>query len=248
MKTKNNDDTLNSINAGGTEEFEVKEQTDETIPEASDSLGKFKNVEDLLKAYNCLEAEFTKRSQRLRELERELSNVKNEQTAAQSDEPVLTMTNADAVQDETGSAAEGFAGDVADSFELRYDEGCIAVEVSDFLTDFPEAVGYAERIAEATSKNRDLSKGFLQKAYVEVLRDELRREREKINDDFILEKAIESPFIKEQIIKDYLSGITANKSVRLISGGGEIAVIPPSRPKNIWQAGEMAASVLRKKN
>lgn len=39
--------------------------------EAAAELGKFKNVETLLKAYSELEAEFTRRSQRLRELEKE---------------------------------------------------------------------------------------------------------------------------------------------------------------------------------
>lgn len=39
--------------------------------EAAAVLGKFKNVETLMKAYSELEAEFTRRSQRLRELEKE---------------------------------------------------------------------------------------------------------------------------------------------------------------------------------
>ncbi len=52
------------------------EQTKETNPtttnsdkESKASLGKFNKVEDLLKAYNSLEAEFTKRSQKLKEYE-----------------------------------------------------------------------------------------------------------------------------------------------------------------------------------
>ena len=43
-------------------------------------LGKFRSVEALLNAYNSLEAEFTRRSQRLRELEGKLA--KNESAAA----------------------------------------------------------------------------------------------------------------------------------------------------------------------
>lgn len=39
--------------------------------QAAAGLGKFKNVETLMKAYSELEAEFTRRSQRLRELEKE---------------------------------------------------------------------------------------------------------------------------------------------------------------------------------
>ncbi len=248
MKTKNNDDMQNTQIAGGAEDFCEKEQTGEIIPESSDSFGKFKTAEDLLKAYNCLEAEFTKRSQQLRALERELFDIKSEQTVAKSDEPVQTLSNAQTVQDETGSAVEGFAGNATDSLDLSYDEGRIAVEVSEFLSAYPEAVTYAEKIAEMTSNLKDLGKGFLQKAYVAVLRDELNREREKVNEDFILQKALESSLVKEKIIRNYLSDITANKAIKLISGGGESAVIPPSRPKNISQAGEMAVSILRKEN
>ena len=38
---------------------------------ATEKLGKFKSVDALLRAYNSLQAEFTRRSQRLKELERE---------------------------------------------------------------------------------------------------------------------------------------------------------------------------------
>jgi len=49
------------------------ERTDAEIKSdtGSESLGKFKDVESLMKAYNSLQAEFTKKSQRLSELEGE---------------------------------------------------------------------------------------------------------------------------------------------------------------------------------
>ena len=43
---------------------------------ASAVLGKFRNVDALAQAYNALQAEFTRRSQRLKELERERENLK----------------------------------------------------------------------------------------------------------------------------------------------------------------------------
>lgn len=56
--------TENMQATADTAEAEVKE---ETAPE----LGKFKDVKTLMKAYSDLEAEFTRRSQRLKELEKE---------------------------------------------------------------------------------------------------------------------------------------------------------------------------------
>ena len=43
---------------------------DETAKDIAASLGKFKDVNALLAAYNSLQAEFTKRCQRIKELER----------------------------------------------------------------------------------------------------------------------------------------------------------------------------------
>jgi hypothetical protein len=54
--------------------MEIDKEQQEILPTESDkekenSFGKFRNAEELLKAYNSLEGEFTKRSQKLRELE-----------------------------------------------------------------------------------------------------------------------------------------------------------------------------------
>ena len=56
--------TQNTQVTADTAEAEVKEQ-------AAAELGKFKDVKTLMKAYSDLEAEFTRRSQRLKELEKE---------------------------------------------------------------------------------------------------------------------------------------------------------------------------------
>lgn len=54
------------------EDVQVAADTVETEgKEAAAALGKFKDVKTLMKAYSDLEAEFTRRSQRLKELEKE---------------------------------------------------------------------------------------------------------------------------------------------------------------------------------
>ena len=42
------------------------------------ALGKFKSTEALMAAYKSLESEFTRRSQKLRKLEKELASIKKE--------------------------------------------------------------------------------------------------------------------------------------------------------------------------
>ena len=51
------------------------EEVKEGATQSETSLGKFKDVTSLLKAYNSLQSEFTKRCQRIKELEGEVSKV-----------------------------------------------------------------------------------------------------------------------------------------------------------------------------
>lgn len=65
MEQIQNEQTLENTQAVETEIKEVGESKQEV------SLGKFKDVQALLSAYNSLQAEFTKRCQRIKELESE---------------------------------------------------------------------------------------------------------------------------------------------------------------------------------
>ncbi len=63
----------------------VGENIDENSAENEGILGKFKDVNALINAYNSLQSEFTKRCQRLKELEKEAESVKKD--SAESREP-----------------------------------------------------------------------------------------------------------------------------------------------------------------
>ena len=79
MKNISNNQCENNETAGGiTEQLHEKEQSNATNDFAQnqsgksvDSFGKFNSATALLNAYNNLEAEFTKRSQELKRLEKE---------------------------------------------------------------------------------------------------------------------------------------------------------------------------------
>lgn len=60
-------------------------QTAEAERNLGGDLGKFKNVDALLNAYNNLEAEFTRRSQRLKELEENAKNLTEFKTEGVAD-------------------------------------------------------------------------------------------------------------------------------------------------------------------
>lgn len=58
--------------------MEELEQPEMNIEGSNTQIGKFKNAESLLKAYSNLEAEFTKKSQRLSVLENEIDKINTE--------------------------------------------------------------------------------------------------------------------------------------------------------------------------
>ena len=64
---------MNEPKTEQTEELTKAETTQDSETAASVSLGKFKDVNALLNAYNSLQSEFTKRCQRIKELEAEKS-------------------------------------------------------------------------------------------------------------------------------------------------------------------------------
>ncbi|MBQ9514436.1 MAG: hypothetical protein IJR66_05640 [Clostridia bacterium] len=80
MEEQLNEQTLTSAN---TTEVEEKKGSD---VEEKVSLGKFKDVNALLNAYNSLEAEFTKRCQRVKELENALKGETKVPFTAENEE------------------------------------------------------------------------------------------------------------------------------------------------------------------
>lgn len=227
-------------------ELNELEKSNSAKQDEMDSYGKFNSAEALLKAYNGLEAEFTKRSQELKRLERELAELKAEET--EGDKAEVNAVTSELADDETG-IAKGEQPDNAVSAEEGYDEEDVSEAVARFLSKNPGASKYAEEIALKTSERRELDNGFLERAYIAVLEEIITKERNKINDDFIYTRAAESSTVKEKIIRDYLKEVMNSRGAKLLSYSGESGqsvVMPPKKPLSITEAGELATEVLKK--
>lgn len=74
-----------------TQPVETEKEKGEKVSEAS--LGKFKDAEALLNAYNSLQSEFTKRCQKVKELEEIIKAGKTERQAAESSELKTAQDN-----------------------------------------------------------------------------------------------------------------------------------------------------------
>ncbi|MDR3292881.1 MAG: hypothetical protein LBT20_02115 [Clostridiales bacterium] len=181
------------------------------------SYGKFKNADALFRAYLSLEAEFTKRSQRLREIERRLAfaSENGERTAA--------------------VAAGGGTPD-AIAFSPQTDKSVGA----------RAAGGTAKNITEEARRASNVSNAALPPQTYKPTEDgEVVAERLK-SESFLERYVYGDERIKDRIIADYVEGLRSVNLPKLIGKGGETAAAPPKRPKTLKEAGELAEKMLKK--
>ncbi len=188
--------------------------------EAENSLGekesssrkKFSNNQDLLNAYNSLEAEFTRRCQKIKELERENETLKkSEQTLRNSEKQALQR------------------GKV-------------------FKEQYPETQNILKSLYEIAANSGDDADGFLERAYVNYLKGEIEKNNNYYSsEEYILTKAVDLPSVKDKIIREYLVGVTHSKpTVGQFAGNGESLLSPPSTPKTLKEASEIARKIFER--
>lgn len=151
--------------------------------ESGSLLGKFQSKEALLKAYNNLEAEFTRRSQRLKELEGLKLKAEKESS------PDLSLKGEEkSVEDETDTqtVTENIKGE-----ELKFS-----------LSDLAD-------------------------------------------DEFISTHVKGNKKIEKAILDEYLKNLKARPDAILLGSGGSAIKSPPSKPKTILDAGNLALSFLK---
>ena len=185
--------------------------------EGTASVGKFASSEELLKAYKNLEAEFTRKCQQLKESERR-------------SEPAVEP------QGEAGSAP-------------LYDSDEWDDKVADFLGEYPIAEEYAKEIAAVLSGDRDLAckENCLEIALGRALAQNYRKPESMIEDESFLEKYVyRNDRIRDKIIHDYLEGLSPLAGApKTLPHGGAAAILPPSRPRTIEEAGAMAEKLIK---
>ena len=156
-------------------------------------IGKFKDSATLLDAYNELQSEFTRKCQRLSEVEKKLQEMSVDQSASQHQENV---------------SIEEFACNK---------------NLSEFLQSHKLASSYVEDITNEILEDRSLrdSEDGLEKAYARVIEKKFVPHNELACDQDFLEKYIYSnDEIKNKIIKEYVSTLQKNKSPISIASDG----------------------------
>lgn len=213
------------------------EQAEKTLsPEVSDnemqksaSIGKFENSEALLKAYNNLEAEFTRKSQQLKELS------KNIETKTDEKEVISTEIE-----------GKNSVPDVKEEIPL-FEKPEWREHLDAFLKANPIGKKYAKEIAEIlvedTALNKD--KHCLDVALSRVLSNKLKNPVDILGDDKIREYVFTNEDLKSGIIKEYLESLSSQTLPKPITRGGAITAVPPRKVKTLEEAAQFAAEIIK---
>lgn len=221
------------VETDGTEESataKTEEGKDSAVPE------KFKDVSALVRAYESLQAEFTRRSQRLKALEKQAREAETQSKTASGVEKLRKNAEArraqakafdEFIEEATVAAACGEAEGLEEeraSLEAAADAvACEAVETD--LTDLSKESTGAGDSAQAGVK-REASN---------VVESADAEERSKA----LYAQVCENESVRLQIIGEYLSSMGKGGAPLTALGRGTLAA-PPLKPRNIHDAGDMA--------
>ncbi len=206
-------------------------------PNTSAVLGKFKDVDALAKAYESLQAEFTRRSQKLRALEKEAENFKSLVEASGAEKLRKTAKS----RREEAKKFDEFVAEVscpaAKEKPEALEEGTAqGAEEGNFAQGEEVARGeYPSKEASAEPRERyEGGASFAEKSESKPLAKEELYRQASLDEE-----------VRLRIVGEYLSSI-GKAGAPLTSGGAGVAVTPPTRAKTVGQAGNMALLYFRK--
>ena len=212
------------------------EQKDCAIP------GKFKDVDALARAYEALQAEFTRRSQRLKELERKAENSSENGAAHIEAEKLrknaLARKQASKRFEEFLTETEELGGQ-----EMRSVEG----EPVEAQPEKTMAVSQEKMENEATvyatseTANGNVGASAEEK---QVGATSVAKREDMPSSEALYAQVCRDESLRLRIIGEYLASI-GKSGAPLMTGGAGAFVTPPQKAKNIAGAGDMALQYLK---
>ena len=252
LKTKKQEKTMdnNNIVEQPLSEFDeiVTDSHDQAILSDSQTsgstFGKFKDATSLLSAYNNLEAEFTRKSQKLSEALKKL-----ESTA----EPCKSIADVSA-QEAEGSSEESKSNVLTENDDSNAqgtsEESEWTRKVEDFFLKNSEAVHVSKQMASIIRENRELKrmKNGLELAYALAEAKSSKKPADLIKDQkFIDDYIMKNDDIKSLVIREYLDGAMAKSHVPKTLGESQgylYASSTKSKPTSIDGAGKIFEKML----
>lgn len=218
-------------------------QNGSTVPE------KFASVDALVRAYESLQAEFTRRSQRLKELEKATENLEN-RDEKKSASGVEKLRKTSAERRKETKEFDAFIADTGASFlEKRLEKPAPG--------DVEPTTVVAERLAidkegldvgKAKTSEADAPSETLAKPTVSAGSESVSAATgnlEEISADELFERANRDERVKLRIIGEYLDSIR-KPNAPLATGGVGTLTSPPKKIASIGDAGDMALAYFKK--
>lgn len=205
--------------------------------EVSAVLGKFKNVDALAQAYESLQSEFTRRSQRLKDLEKQVENFKQNKVSGNSGVEKLRK-NAQMHKAEEEKFDEFVK-------ELNSVQESAKKPTGDNTENSNTEEKATENLAQALELEKD-EKGNEKKAGLEGTNSFVANNVESSSSsEEVYAKASRDEKVRLRIIGEYLSSL-GKSGVPITAGVGSVLTTPPTKAKNIGEAGNMALQYFKK--
>lgn len=219
----------------------VEEEKASTVP------GKFKDVDALVRAYSSLQAEFTRRSQRLKELEKRTENFEKGAHGGGHSGVEKLRKNAKARQEES----KQFDQFMAQTMGVNTQE----TEQNAFRQnpESPENQPSKElAVEEQNLQDGDTMSAMNDSTAAELTqKGEEKEKRESTfledgnNQDSLYEQVCRNEEVRLKIIGEYLTSI-GKAGAPLMTGGVGLLATPPQKPRSIADAGNMALLYFKK--
>ena len=199
----------------------------------SADLGKFRSVDALLRAYEALESEFTRRSQRLKELEREADNSSASESGGRDGKNGAEKLRKNAAQkrveardfDHFVSDLEAVRAQTEKTTETEAEQPAIPMD-AELGQDVAESGNHMQQ----TNAKPSVAGG---------------RGGEMLSADALYELVQKDENVRLKVIGEYLTSI-GRSGAPLMKGGAGTLVAPPIKPKTIDEAGNMALRFFKK--
>lgn len=211
---------------------------------SQNNLGKFKDAQSLLEAYNNLQSAFTRKCQLLSELQKDkteekekaiasLQNVQNRDESGVIDEKINNFKT-EAV---TTSEANFDATASQESEVLKFAEDDFQNDFNQFLESNEEAKAYADEIKTYLESKNTNNKNPFEDAWAQVVLSHLKSDQ-KNGDPIINQYVLNDENVKNSILESYLSELSKNKPPKVISsqGGERVSGVMPPRPQTLDEA------------
>lgn len=203
---------------------------------------KFATADELEKAYDSLQKEFTKKCQVNSRLSRELEELKSKAGAQGETQGEPQTARPEGRENETPTALNG-----AQATTPVYESPDWDGRVAEFMKKYPSAARYTAGIAKVLAEDKALAsrEDCLERAYFDVLVKADRPPEDVVADDDFLEKYVYgNQKVKDRIIERFLLENMDVETPRMIASSGRTHVTPPSRPKSIREAGGIVKNML----